>query len=154
MRKILFVLVAALAFVACNKDEERLVGCQHIGVTFQENFKQITDKNGYKPHIPYLDVVMGDNLLFTTECCDTYIPIINIYDKEGNEIKYYFKRTDTECNFGIGTIKRVEERSYELQIFPNNEDNYRLMTFDVAPLNDDSYQHSLWGIFLDENPIM
>ncbi len=154
MRKILFVLVAALAFVACNKDEERLLGCQPIGVTFQENFKQITDKNGYKPHIPYLDVVMGDNLLFTTECCDTYIPIIYIFDKEGNEFKYYFKKTDTECNFGIGAIKRVGERSYELQIFPNNEDNYRLMTFDVAPLNDDSYQHSVWGIFLDENPMM
>lgn len=153
MRKILFVMFAALAFVACDKDEERLLGCRFVAVILQENYKQIVDKNGYKPYYPYLDVVTGDKLLFTTNC-DAFIPRILVYDKEDNKIGYNFKRTDTECNFGIGTVKKVGERSYELQIFPNNEDKYQFMELTFNPLNDDGCQHNELIIFLDKNALM
>lgn len=149
MKKVILILFIASILFSCQKDEERLFGCNFFAINLQENFKQITDKNGYKPYIPYLDVVMGDNLLFTTDC-DTYIQRIVIYDKEGNEIKYYFKRTDTECNFGIGTVKRVGERSYELQISPNNEDKYKIMHLDIT----DGYQFIPLSILLDEDPMM
>ncbi len=152
MKKIILVLFIANILFSCQKDEGRLLGCRFVGITLQENYKQIVDKNGYKPYYPYLDVVMGDNLLFTTNC-DTFIPRILVYDKDDNEIGYHFKKTDKECNFGIGTVKKVGERSYELHISPNNEDKYKIMELTFNPLSDEGYKPSSLAIFLDEDAL-
>ncbi len=156
MRKILFVMFAALAFVACEKEEDgtRHRGCRAVGITLQESYKHIVDNNGDECYYPYLDVAAGDNLSFTTDC-DAFIPTIMLYDKDEKQTRYQFKRIDTECDFEIGTVAKVGERSYELKIFPNAENQYKCVAFSVSPLNkEEGCQASLLLVFLDENALI
>lgn len=156
MRKILFVMVAALAFVACEKDDDgtKYKGCRFVDITLPESYNHIVDKDGFERYYPYMNTTTGDNLSFTTDC-DVFIPTIILCDKDDKETRYQFKRIDTECNFEIGTVTKVGERSYELKIFPNTESQYKCVVLDVAPLNkDEGCQASLLLVFLDENAMI
>lgn len=153
MRKILFVMFAALAFVACDKDDYIIrKEPPYVLINWGEDCKYVND-NVERKKYPYLDVQNGGEVKFTTSV-DVFFPALEIYDKEGNKVgKYSYKKTDTEWNFEIGVIKKIGECSYKIEGFPNNSDNYKCLAIYVHSIDEKVDANSM-VVFLDENALI
>ena len=106
MKKILFFMFAALAFVACEK-EENLKGTPGIVVYYENNIK-----------FPNLDIVSGDKIRFSTSD-DAYVSDVYLYDREGESEKpiiYEFKNGLEKCTFDIGEVKMLDKKHFELSV--------------------------------------
>ena len=134
MRKILFVLFAALAFVACQK-EESMKGTPGIVVYYDNNIKY-----------PNLDVVSGDKTRFTTSD-DAYVSDVYLYNEEAEEpIIFKFQNGSEKCNFDIGEIKMLDKTHFEITISPTPDCQYDAIGVFMADAQERGYYSK--GAFL------
>lgn len=153
MKKILFILLIVSAFVACDKDDYIIRKEQpYVLINWGEDCKYVNDSLERK--FPYLDAQNGDKLTFKTSD-DSYFPAVWVYDKDDNKIAYSFKRTDTGCDFEIGTIQKVGECTYELQILPiDNADKFKCIAFVAYPFDNKIKSSPIHLVFLDKNALI
>ena len=151
MRKILFVMFAALAFVACNeKSDEYIVPPAEVQIEWDSSkyFTKDSDVGGIK--LRAMEVSNGDKTTFTASC-DAYIAKILFYDLDGNEFSYRFGRDDMELDFEIGVVKRSNPHTFDLEIFPTID--YSCIMLLVAPIDAKVHSTALtiyFSKFLEE----
>lgn len=145
MRRILFITAFALFFVACNNNED-----EHMRGTPTIIMEWDSDNHNTLPHpksnysYPYLNASEGDNLVFTTSY-EAYISKIIFYSKEGEIFEYKFGSNDTELDFSIGEIKKIDSRTFNIEVYPIGE-NHKSMEIGVIPL-DKNVQAATFPIF-------
>lgn len=121
MKKLLFVIVAALAFVACEKEEQ-----EWFGVKWNKTSSNYVVIKG--EIYPYLNPLEGDNMVMTVQQNNSYVSLIILDDYEGNEIIYKFSSNDSEYDFEIGSVKKLSTKgwdNYSLSLTPNAENKYK-----------------------------
>ena len=146
MRKLLFVMVAAIAFlfISCNKDDEYKKSAPAVLVEWDSDNHNTLPHPKHNYSYPYLNVNEGDNLVFTTNY-DACISNITFYNEDWDEFGYKFGVNDTELDFRIGKIKRINSQTFEIEVY-STTDVYRAMEIAIIPL-DENIQGKAFPIF-------
>ena len=119
MRKILFVLFAALAFVACEK-EELPKGTEGMCINYE---------NGIE--FPHLDIVNGDDTTFSTSH-SAYVCSVWLYaDDPAEDVEYRFEEDSKVRDFDIGTIKTLDNKLFEVNINPISGSKYKAIAVEL-----------------------
>ena len=119
MRKILFVMFAALAFVACEK-EELPKGTEGVCINYE---------NGIE--FPHLDIVNGDDTTFSTSH-SAYVCSVWLYaDDPAEDVEYRFEEDSKVCDFDIGTIKTLDNKLFEVNINPISGSKYKAIAVEL-----------------------
>ena len=83
-------------------------------------------------------------MVFTTNY-DAYISNITFYNEDWDEFGYKFGVNDTELDFRIGKIKRINSQTFEIEVY-STTDVYRAMEIAIIPL-DENIQGKAFPIF-------
>ena len=145
MRKILFVMFAAIAFVACEK-EEKSNSPYMVEINWDSN-RYLTNKVTH-PNVefPILRATNGDKAIFTTNC-DTYISRIIYCDIEDEMVVKGFDNTESECDFEIGMVKRIDSNTFGIEVYPT--ESYAGVSLTVTPFDSDIKSNTIHIFFED-----
>ena len=123
MRKILFVMVAALAFVACEK-EDSSDNLLYAGgdIKFYQNSEHI--------HRLYFDKENGGTITIETEV-DAFVHGMTIVTEDGKDVKNFYSITPPDFILKLEDIAKLNE--YECQGCKIVRDGFRKFTITVNP---------------------
>lgn len=123
MRKILFVMFAALAFVACEKEDSR-DNLLYAGgdIKFYQNSEHI--------HRLYFDKENGGTITIETEV-DAFVLGMLIVTEDGKEVKGFYSSTPPDFILKLEDIAKLNE--YECQGCKIVRDGFRKFTITVNP---------------------
>ncbi len=126
MRKILFVMFAALAFVACEKEDSR-DNLLYAGgdIKFYQNSEHI--------HSLYFDKENGGTITIETEV-DAFVLAIGVvydYDEYKRDSKIFYSSTPPDFILKLEDIAKLNE--YECQGCKIVRDGFRKFTITVNP---------------------
>jgi major membrane immunogen (membrane-anchored lipoprotein) len=123
MKKILFMMVAALAFVACEK-EDSSDNLLYAGgdIKFYQNSEHI--------HRLYFDKEKGGTITIETEV-DAFVLGMTIVTEDGKDVKNFYSSTPPDFILKLEDIAKLNE--YECQGCKIVRDGFRKFTITVNP---------------------
>ena len=123
MKKILFFIFAALAFVACEKEDSRDDLLYAGGdIKFYQNSEHI--------HRLYFDKENGGTITIETEV-DAFVLGMTIVTEDGKDVKNFYSSTPPDFILKLEDIAKLNE--YECQGCKIVRDGFRKFTITVNP---------------------
>ena len=145
MKKILFVIFAALAFVACEKEEKSNTPYM-VEINWDSNRYLANKVTHPNTEFPILSAANADKAIFTTNC-DTYVSRIIYYGIEDEMIVKSFDNTESECDFEIGMVKRIDSNTFGIEVYPT--DSYAAVSLVLMPFDSEIKSNAIHIFFED-----